>query len=499
MSRRRFLQILAGFGAFLTGLFRSNAALAYDGTISGNFAGTVPNGQHWHITGNVNLTGDLVVEGLLTGINTFTVTGNGFQILVQNGGVVQLTGQPKTGWVRWGQAVTGWQSGDRLVVAPTKAAIYTPTVITWGGSWAATSRPPNSPDVTLVNGSVALPEVANIDRSIKFNGLRRFHLHNGAGIQSLKYLAIVNSGLTGVLGDYPLHFHLNGDTSRGSAVEGVVVEGGKNHAFVPHGSHGITFKDCVAYNTAGPAYWWDPPLNNNQPDPNESHDIFYDHCLAVLVTGTDNRLDGFTLGRGVGNRCVDTASTAVQGGTQASGFEWPEMGTGVWEFRDCVAHNNKALGIFGWQNTSFDHVIEDFTAYRNGRAGILHGAYLNFYLYRNIVLTGNVQWAFMGHALSSNLPSMPDKNLIIEDLISDGPLLIASHQQTSLRPVFYRRCTFTGVTYNEVNVNQSSVISYEDCGLVPANFILTIIQPQSIIEIKEGGLLTHRWASGVWS
>lgn len=103
-----------------------------------------------HIVGDVNLLGDITVEGTLTGIDTFIVEGNDlWQILVQHGGVVALAGVEKTAWTNWDGTVVGWTTGDRLAVAPTAVGIYTPTEITWGGSWAATTRPANSPQPHL--------------------------------------------------------------------------------------------------------------------------------------------------------------------------------------------------------------------------------------------------------------------------------------------------------------------------------------------------------------
>ncbi len=502
MHRRRFLQILAAWlTALWVGLFHRKAEATVQ--ISGNYSGTIPSGTTAQIVGDVNLTGDLIVEGTLTGVDTFTLTGNGFQILVQNGGRVDLTGVEKTAWVRWDDLVVGWQVGDRLAVAPTAVGVYVPSEATWSGSWGTMTRPTNSPDVTLVDGSVAKPEVVNLSQSIVLQNLRRaVHAHDGAGVQILRWLKALNCGTIDVLGDYPIHFHLNGETSRGSVVEGVVVEGGKNHAFVFHGSHGITAIDCVGYDIINHAYWWDPPLNNNQPSTNDSDDITYDHCLALKVTQTaplGARLSGFTLGRGLRNRCVNSRAVGVQGGNEASGFQWPETGVGNWIFQDCLAHNNKTFGIFAWQNSNLPHVIEDFDAYRNGKSGIQHGAYLNFYTYRRITLTGNTVASLINHALPHTDPNLPDKRIIFEDILADGPLSIIKHNAPSPRPVIFRRCTFPSVIYNEVNVDRPSYMIHEDSGLVPADFTFILIQPQSTIEIFEDGVLEHRWASGVWS
>lgn len=510
MHRRGFLRAFsAAVAALFAGLFQRTAGAIIQ--ISGNYAGTIPAGTTGQIVGDVNLTGDLIVEGTLIGINTFAVTGNGFQILVQNGGVVQLAGIVKSGWVRWGDPVSGWVTGDRLGVAPSVSmslpptdAMIKPTVVIWQGSWGATSRPANSPDVTMVDGSVAKPEVANLTRTIRFTNLRRFHLHEGAGVSNLKHLAIVDSGKTGVLGDYPLHFHLNGNTSRGSVVEGVVVEGGKNHAFVPHGSHGIEFLSCVAFNTIDEPFWWDPPPTASSTI-NFTNDTIWDGCLVSgVVASTPTiaaRLSGFLLDGGAGNKCNNSVVAGFFGGPDSSGFHWPEKGGGVWQFNNNVAHNCNKDGIFTWQNSgALTHLIDNFTAFHCGKAGVEHGAYVNVYKYRNLVLTGTGQWGLKVHArtppLGQNPP--PVEMLTFEDVVSDRRLEVAPHSSVgTLRPTMYVRCQMPGVTYREEGTIASWNI-FEDCGLVPANFLLTIIRPDSIIEIKEAGVLTHRWA-GAWT
>ena len=477
--------------------------------LTGDIGGLVAAGTVARLRGNCRLTADLHVRGKLvadpTGVDLDGQ--NLFDIHTHDGGVLELIGTEKSAWVHWGDTPVGWNVGDRLAVAPTAVGIYVPSETTWQGSWVTTVRPPDSSDVTLVDGSVARPEVVNLSQSLAIRNVTRIMLHESTvpNVHTLKWLKVLNSGKSGELAFYPIHFHLLGDTCRGSVLEGVVVEGGKNHAFVPHASHGITFTHCVAYNNlGGDVFWWDPPLNNNQPDPNETHDAFYDRCLVLGATGPANptsiRLTAFNLGRGVGNRCEGSVAAGVtMPGTVAltmSGFSWPEAGVGTWIFRDCVAHNNKYDGIFTWQNTILDHVIEDFVGYRNGRAGIEHGAYLNFYTYRNIGLTQNGQWAFINHALSWPVASgQPTKHLIIEDVRTNGPLLIGSHNQTSDRSTIYRRCTFTGVTYNETNPRWSLSV-FEDCGLGPTDFTLTLIRPESIIQIYNGGMLTHQWAGG---
>lgn len=465
--------------------------------ISGDFSGTIPSGQTGFINGNVNLTGDLIVEGFLTGIDTFTLEGNGFQILAQDGGQINLQGVEKSAWIRWGDTPTGWQTGDRVAVAPTAPNVFVPSEVLWGAA-----RPVNSPDVTLPDGSIARPEVANLTQTITLKNLRRIHFHDDAGVQTLKWLRILNSGITGVLSEYPLHFHHCGESVRGSLVEGVVVEGGKNHAFVPHDSHGVTFRGCVAFNTTGDAYWWDPPIAI-PPQPiknhtaNNSNDTLYDRCLGLWVKGTDNRLTAMTLGAGAGNAVKNSAMSCVQGGADAAGFNWPESANGNiggnrWVYENNVSHNNKSDGVFVWQNDASPHFVDGLVSYRNGQCQIEHGAYENHYHYKDLVLMGGTVASLKLHAHG---------RLIFENISADGQLRVTTHNASANQFAIVRNATFTSVIYVETTNNgfRPSKIRYEDCGLAPADFDLSGIVATSLIEIVEAGSLAHRWANGAWT
>lgn len=443
---------------------------------------TIASGTLATIVGDVELRGDLVVEGVLTSVDTFTLRGNGYQIEVRNGGQLDLRGKAKSGWVR-GAAASGWQSGDRILTAPTEP-----------GRYALSDFHTGSPGVvTLADGRTIAAEQFNLTRSITIDNVSRIMFHMGAGRQVLKHVAVTNSGISGKLAFYPIHFHLNGNTTRGSIVEGVVVENGRFHAFVPHASHGITFLDCVAFNVIGDAYWWDPPPGKGDTT-NDTHDTIWQHCLGAHVVPTEiNRATAFFLGRGSGNQCIDCTAIAVQGGQQTSGFHWPENASGIWRFRGCVAHNNASTGIFAWQNNADVHLIEDFIAYRVGRSGIEHGAYANNYFYRKAVIT-DAEWALRQHALSRD-----DRSLVFEGIVGNNRLLIDGHKSQSVLPNFYRSCRFAGVTYDELGNSGSSRNVYENCGLVPADFDLFGIKPSSVIEIVEGGEVIHRWNGGSWS
>jgi hypothetical protein len=288
----------------------------------------------------------------------------------------------------------------------------------------------------------------------------------------------------------------------------VVVEGGKNHAFGPHGSHGITYLDCAAVNTINDAWWWDPPPDVPVGDPpstiNDSHDVHWLHCLAlgqVQTPGvsTDHNLAAFYIGAGNGNKCNDSVAAAVRGaGQKVSGFHWSE--NFVWEFLRNVAHNISHDGINTWTNSSGRHIIDDFVSYQFGRAGIEHGAYRTQFVYRNCSLTvtnpivggsGNTQ-AVRQHSNSAF------QGLLFENIVTDDRLIIDSHGLLGTEWTVHRNCGYTRVVYAEASSPHPSRIRYEDCDLLPADFSLTNAHPSSEIEIWEDGALVHRWA-GSWS
>jgi hypothetical protein len=278
------------------------------------------------LKGSISLGGDLIVDGgTLVARSGVALRGNGHQIMFMNGGSADFQGSPTSTW-----------SGD---------------------------------------GSNA-----NLSRDVVFDGLARIMWHEGAGPSTLRFVRVTNSGVQEKLGFYPLHWHLNGNSVRGTLVEGVVVDKAKNHAFVPHGSHGIRFKDTIAHTVVREAYWWDSG--------DISNDITYDHVLAVNVVyprslgdlPLHHRMSAFHLGKGTGNVVANSVARNTSGGADCSGFHWPEADHGVWTFRNNSAYGGSCNGIFVWQNDSLPHVIAGF----NGNLALEHGAYGNVYKFFDV-------------------------------------------------------------------------------------------------------------------
>jgi len=232
--------------------------------------------------------------------------------------------------------------------------------------------------------------VQNLRRDIKIFGEGHIRFERGSGRSTIRFVEI-DLRPPVELAKYPLHWHHVGDGSRGTLVEGVVVENSPNRAFVPHASNGITFKDTIAKNVTASAYWWDLPDFQSQDRSNNSNDIVFDHVLAdggrPRPGSRGYRLAAFTLGAGTGNVVRNSVAMHVGGRKDSAGFAWPELHHAQpksWTFVNNVAHDNAANGIFVWQNNDQDHVVSGFRGYANAGADIDHGAYLNRYAYRNV-------------------------------------------------------------------------------------------------------------------
>ena len=436
---------------------------------------------------------------------------------VRGDGVLALEGARKTGWTRLAGAAragdtsitlaaapTGWRVGDVLSIVPTehpdvgKASYNGFDVRTIGaidGARIVFSDPldRDHPDARdPFTGKVHTAEVLNLSRNVRIEGTGngsasyqpssngRAHIHIMSGSpQSVRHAELALLGprgphdrdpTDGVPGRYPLHFHHSGDGSRGSTVEGVVVRQSGNRAFVPHASHGITFRDVIAYDVWEDAYWWDPGEGN------ETHDVLWDRAVAALVKDDPSfrgfRLAGFVLHHGSNMTLRNSVAVGVQGSVDASGFNWPEKSHGVWNFIDGnIAHNNKVDGIFVWQNDSMPHIIDEFVAYRNGAFGIDHGAYRNSYQYLDVSLFDNNDGGLQLHALPQSSKHRSDGyTLAFEDFFSSDRLNLIRHNQEPKNPVLFKDCGFSRVDVKEAgNPGQHDFVN---CGLEPDDFNL---------------------------
>lgn len=450
-------------------------------------------------------------------------------LMAHDAGVLDLAGAAKVPWARLTGAVvkgattltldrdpTGWRVGDEVVVTPTEAPTVTGfsdhhevrTVTAISGrivTVAALTYP--HPTCTLPDGRVLTAEVLNLTRNVRVEGTSggRTHLMlHGTAVQQIRNVALRWMGprqldgagpyTKGVLGRYGVHFHLPGDTARGSLIENVVVRDAGNHAFVPHGAHGVTFRGCISHDTFDEAYWWDPGPTN------VSHDLLWEGCAASRVRNDPAfrgyRLAGFTLGAGLRNVIRGCFATGVGGNLNAAGFNWVEGAEGVWGFSDCVSHNNAQDGFFTWQNTSLVHVITTSVCYRNGRAGIEHGAYNNPYVYQDMQLVENLQAGVMEHAMSLP-PAVAGPITYRRVTISGSKVGVLGQVHTIAGPkVLFENCRILGATtsylYDQPTATKQDFVDFVDCELSGVHVSMPHAPPGSLVrEIVNGQVVNQ--------
>jgi len=288
-------------------------------------------------------------------------------------------------------------------------------------------------------------------RDINIRNVRKVMFHHGAGASTIRFVRIDRAGGPDV-GDYPLHFHLNGNTTRGTLVEGVVVSNSRQRAFVPHGSHGITFRNTIAYNIRGEAYWWDQPPSFQSLDPvNNSDDILYERALAHTITNHPDddrgyRLAAFELGAGLRNTVKDSIARNVHPShpRDCSGFGWPEIHHGFGEARNWTFVNNASFGsachgIFVWQNNNgAEHLVKGF----RGDA-ISHGAYNSKMRYEDIhverVVVHAQGWSVKGGSIGQVIADRHQfSGTITFTDVNVGSLLIQNRNNDGTEPGTYR-------------------------------------------------------------
>ena len=398
-----------------------------------------------------------------------------------------VAGTPKTAWSRLAggaaagattltlaAAPTNWRQGDTIIITPTEhpnvgsraeKGFEQRTIAAIDGARItlnAALAHPHPSNTSPFTGRVFTAEVLNLTRDVVIKGApgARSHIFirsAPATPHSIRYAVLQHMGPNNedqsLLGRYPLHFHHSGEGSRGALVEGVVVHQSGNRAFVPHGSHGVTFRDTIAHDWSMAAYWWDEGTEH------QSHDILFDRAVAHFARDVDGRRhhEGFVLGEGRDNEVRDSVSVGNQ--TKSEAFSWPSKAAGeefnVWAFNtDNIAHNNRRGGIFVWQNDSNPHVVENFIAYNNGSSQIAHGAYRNCYVYNNIQVFGtkNQNYGLTHHNQTNDDCVMRPDGYVhaFVDYLADAPLEIQSHHQPPQDgPVLFLRCRFTEIILNE--------------------------------------------------
>ncbi|HZZ72497.1 MAG TPA: G8 domain-containing protein [Pirellulales bacterium] len=189
------------------------------------------------------------------------------------------------------EPVQGWRPGDKLILTATSSDMAT----------SGTRRPGQRTEkvqteerilksiagatLTLdqplefaheVNGDFR-GEVADLSRNVIVesadpSGVRGHTMYHRDSAGSISYAEFRHLGKEGVLGRYAIHFHLVGNTMRGSSVVGASIWDSQNRWITIHGTNYLLIRDNVGYQSVGHGFFLE--------DGTEQFNVL-DHNLAV--------------------------------------------------------------------------------------------------------------------------------------------------------------------------------------------------------------------------
>lgn len=125
-------------------------------------------------------------------------------------------------------------------------------------------------------------EVANLSRNVVVEsadpaGVRGHTMYHRDSSGGISYAEFRHLGKEGVLGKYPIHFHLVRGTMRGSGVLGASIWDSQNRWVTIHGTDHLLIRDCVGYQSRGHGFFLE--------DGTEQWNVF-DRNLAVQAFGS---------------------------------------------------------------------------------------------------------------------------------------------------------------------------------------------------------------------
>ncbi len=167
------------------------------------------------------------------------------------------------------EAVQGWKPGDRVIVTSTHTGDevsgarrghgFTEErfIRSIDGTTIALDRPL---DYEHLGTGDYRGEVADLSRNVVVESAdparsRGHTMYHRGSAGSISYAEFRHLGKEGVLGRYALHFHLCGDTMRGSSVVGASIWDSGNRWLTIHGTNYLVVRDCVGYQSVGHGFF----------------------------------------------------------------------------------------------------------------------------------------------------------------------------------------------------------------------------------------------------
>lgn len=186
-------------------------------------------------------------------------------------------GEPvKTGdsTITLAEQVSGWRVGDQVVLTATtrqnkiKKTFTAPSLSGHSQTEQRIITAIDGEHITLdrpleydhVCEGVYRGDVANLSRNVVVesadpDAVRGHTMYHVGSAGSISYAEFRHLGKPGVLGRYSLHYHLVGDTMRGSSVIGASIWDSGNRWLTIHGTNYLVVRDCVGYQSQGHGFF----------------------------------------------------------------------------------------------------------------------------------------------------------------------------------------------------------------------------------------------------
>ena len=183
------------------------------------------------------------------------------------------TAKPGDRTVFLAEKVTGWRVGDEVIVTGTHRTMRGRHGVPRGNPAALTTEHRRITSIVGTKITLDKPlrhehfgsgefrsEVANLSRNVVIEsadprGVRGHTIYHAYSRGSISYARFAHLGKEGVLGRYAIHFHLVGNSMRGSSVVGAAIVDSHNRWITVHGTNYMVVRDCVGFGSVGHGYF----------------------------------------------------------------------------------------------------------------------------------------------------------------------------------------------------------------------------------------------------
>ncbi|MCZ6795785.1 MAG: hypothetical protein O7J95_19430 [Planctomycetota bacterium] len=169
------------------------------------------------------------------------------------------------------EPVDGWRAGDEVIVTASERGRRVRTFRGRPGSVRTERRRIASISGARIELDRPLEhahsgsgdyrsEVANLSRNVVIEsadpqGVRGHTIYHRFSRGSISYARFAHLGKEGTLGRYSIHFHVVGDSMRGSSVIGAAIVDSHNRWITIHGTNYLVVRDTVGYRSVGHGFF----------------------------------------------------------------------------------------------------------------------------------------------------------------------------------------------------------------------------------------------------